>query len=118
MKESTEPLTKVGFGVGQGRSPLPCALAELIDNSLQALLTGSTSTEKSVVISLLVSGPAKGLISVWDNGSGMDKRQLNDWAVMNLAMEDRVQVQGRTVGGCTINPRFLTGNLSYFGVRT
>jgi hypothetical protein len=102
----------------QGRSPLPCALAELIDNSLQALLTGGLQGDKCVVISLLVSGPSKGLISVWDNGTGMDKRQLNDWAVMNLAMEDREQEQCRTTGGCTTNPRFLTGNLSYFGVRT
>eukprot|EP00884_Botryococcus_braunii_P005311 jgi/Botrbrau1/14781/Bobra.0284s0014.2 len=104
------------YWAAQGRSPLPCALAELIDNSLQALLTGGLQGEKRVVISLLVSGPSKGLISVWDNGTGMDKRQLNDWAVMNLAMEDREQEQCRTTGGCTTNPRFLTGNLSYFGV--
>jgi Histidine kinase-, DNA gyrase B-, and HSP90-like ATPase len=100
----------------QGRSPLPCALAELIDNSLQALLPGNASGEKHIAISLLVSGTSKGLISVWDNGVGMDKRQLNEWAVMNLAMEDRDSAQSRERGDLSTNPRFITGNLSYFGV--
>ena len=29
----------------------------------------------------------KGLVCVQDNGSGMSKQELNDWAVMNLSME-------------------------------
>ncbi len=51
----------------------------------------------------------------------MTKRELNDWAVMNLSMEDRgEQPQEPDVGhGPTQRngpERFLSGNLSYFGV--
>ena len=51
----------------------------------------------------------------------MSKRELNDWAVMNLSMEDRgEQPQEPDVGhGPTQRngpERFLSGNLSYFGV--
>lgn len=77
--------------------------------------------KRTIVISILLNGSAKGLISVWDNGIAMSKKQLNDWAVMNLAMEDREgplkpvrdDNKPQTVG----DKRFLTGNLSYFGVR-
>ena len=69
-----------------------------------------------------VSNPSNGLISVWDNGCGMTKRELNEWAVMNLSMEDRgakpieeaVQRGDKQAPGAL---RFLSGNLSYFGVR-
>jgi hypothetical protein len=105
----------------QGRTPLPYALGELIDNSLRALLTVEGKMTRTIVISILLSGSSRGLISVWDNGIAMSKKQLNDWAVMNLAMEDRegplksVRDDSRpeTFG----DKRFLTGNLSYFGVR-
>ena len=61
-----------------------------------------------------------GLICVRDNGCGMTKRQLNEWAIMNLSLEDRgirVQEQEAGRGGqATRTDRFLTGDLSYFGV--
>lgn len=68
------------------------------------------------------SNPSSGLISVWDNGCGMTKRELNEWAVMNLSMEDRgaAPVEQAVQRGDRQGPgasRFLTGNLSYFGVR-
>lgn len=51
--------------------------------------------------------------------AGMAKEQLNQWAVMNLSMEDRGL---RPVEGgdraCVGVGRFLAGNLSYFGVRS
>ncbi len=51
----------------------------------------------------------------------MSKRELNEWAVMNLSMEERgEQPQEPDVGhGPTQRngpERFLSGNLSYFGV--
>lgn len=63
------------------------------------------------------------MICVEDNGCGMNKRQLNDWAVMNLSMHDRgIQpaepeapsrgAQGRGHGA----GRFLSSELSFFGV--
>ena len=69
------------------------------------------------------SNPSNGLVSVWDNGCGMTKRELNEWAIMNLSMEDRgaqpveeeVQRGERQNLGAS---RFLNGNLSYFGVIT
>lgn len=51
----------------------------------------------------------------------MGKKELNNWAVMNYSMEDRgAQPQEPHVGlgGTQRNQtdRFLSGNLSYFGV--
>ena len=51
----------------------------------------------------------------------MSKLELNQWAVMNLSMEDRgakpteeaVQRGAAQAPGAS---RFLSGNLSYFGV--
>lgn len=66
--------------------------------------------------------PTTGLVSVWDNGCGMTKKELSEWAVMNLSMEDRGSqpieqaVQRGDKQGLGAS-RFLTGNLSYFGVR-
>ena len=53
----------------QGRSPLPYAISELIDNALRA--TQHNTTSRQIVITLALSGgsnPHTGLISVWDNG--------------------------------------------------
>ena len=53
----------------------------------------------------------------------MGKRELNDWAVMNLSMEDRgqqpqeVHAAGHGATQRHGAERFLSGNLSYFGVR-
>ena len=55
-------------------------------------------------------------------GCGMGKRELSEWAVMNLSMEDRGAAPQEA--DCAHGPtqrngpdRFLSGNLSYFGVR-
>jgi len=51
----------------------------------------------------------------------MGKQELNNWAVMNYSMEDRgAQPQepehGHGVTQRNQTDRFLSGNLSYFGV--
>lgn len=59
----------------QGRSVLPYALSELIDNALMATKTNQES--RQVVITLALSGgikPQSGLIAVWDNGEGFQRR--------------------------------------------
>ena len=56
-----------------------------------------------------------GLLSVSDNGVGMTKQELNSWAVMNLSMEDRGLKPQEAEDGPGLG-RFLSGNLSYFGV--
>lgn len=104
----------------QGKSPFPFAIAELVDNSLRALQQGRKPSGQITVSMVLnnLANPSAGLLSVWDNGAGMTKLQLNQWAVMNLSMEDR-GLQPRE--GAEKAPagvgRFLAGNLSYFGVR-
>ena len=107
----------------QGRAPFPYALAELIDNSLRATYRGR-DTDRKIIVSFVLNSttnPSSGLVSVWDNGCGMTKKELNDWAVMNLSMEDRgsqpaeLAVQRGDKQGAGAS-RFLTGNLSYFGV--
>ena len=109
--------------VFQGRAPFPYALAELVDNSLRATYWGRTAVRKIVISFVLsnASNPSSGLVSVWDNGCGMTKKELNEWAVMNLSMEDRgsqptEQAVARGDKQASGVSRFLTGNLSYFGV--
>ena len=56
---------------------------------------------------------------MWDNGCGMGTRELNEWAVMNLGMEDRglAPAPPARASQGTASERFLTGDLSFFGVR-
>ena len=81
---------------------------------------------RTITISFVTQGPAnalKGLICVQDNGSGMTKQALNDWAIMNLSMDDRGQLPQEPEPAARGQPavtgagNFLTGELSYFGVR-
>jgi len=106
----------------QGRSPFPYALAELVDNALRA--TKGNQGARRIEITLASAGgagaPRAGLITVWDNGCGMSTRELNDWAVMNLGMADRGLAPGAAAagaGGGQAAERFLTSDLSFFGVR-
>ena len=110
----------------QGHHPFAYALAELIDNSLRATRNVARLDQpRTITISFVTRGSAgarKGLICVRDNGSGMSKEALNEWAVMNLSMEDRGQQPteaepaGRGQPSLTGAGNFLTGDLSYFGV--
>lgn len=81
--------------------------------------------------SACAGAPRAGLISVFDNGCGMSTRELNEWAVMNLSMEDRGHAPGGGASGGgggggsgsggsqgAAAERFLTGDLSFFGVGT
>eukprot|EP00892_Ulva_mutabilis_P012666 jgi/Ulvmu1/9772/UM056_0012.1 len=118
-------MTKAGeweyFAAGS-QHPFPYAVAELIDNSLRA--TRHNKHARKIVVTLVSStscgDPAESVVSVWDNGCGMSMRQLNEWAVMNLTMEDRglqpreVEVPRHAVG--TASARQLCSDLSYFGV--
>jgi structural maintenance of chromosomes flexible hinge domain-containing protein 1 len=99
--------------------PFPYAVAELIDNSLRA--TRSNTTSRHIVVSLVTnSHSSEGIVSVWDNGCGMSLRQLNEWAVMNLTMEDRGmkpqgELRSRETQSKAITKQ-LCSDLSYFGV--
>lgn len=106
----------------QGRHPFVYALAEFIDNSLRATRKNSPNP-RNITISILTSGSGtsrKGLICISDNGCGMTKVELNQWAIMNNSMEDRGKApqepDASTRGGSTGAGRFLSGDLSFFGV--
>jgi structural maintenance of chromosomes flexible hinge domain-containing protein 1 len=110
------------FAAGS-QHPFPFAVAELIDNSLRA--TRTNKENRSIVVSLIATAvssgkPSAGLVSVWDNGCGMSMRQLNDWAVMNLTMEDRGQqpqdVESARCEKGTAAAKQLHSDLSFFGV--
>jgi Histidine kinase-, DNA gyrase B-, and HSP90-like ATPase len=117
-----------GFWGAQGHHPFPYALAELIDNALRATRRNG-DRPRTITVSMVVSTgragssarDAVGLVSIHDNGSGMTKREVNQWAVMNLSMEDRglrpaeAEASGRGASGSC--GRFINGDLSYFGVR-
>lgn len=109
------------YFAAQGRHPFVYALAEFIDNSLRATRQNAP-TPRSVTVTLIVSGPnpstARGLVCISDNGCGMTKEELNDWAVMNYSMEERGAAP-QEPDACRANAgagRFLTGDLSFFGV--
>lgn len=118
-------MTKAGeweyFAAGS-QHPFPYAVAELIDNSLRA--TRHNTEARKITVSLVSSSGSgrgtQGLVSVWDNGSGMSLRQLNEWAVMNLTMEDRglqpkeIELPRHAVG--TAAAKQLCSDLSFFGV--
>lgn len=99
-------------------------MAEFVDNSLRATRNNAPDP-RNITISLLTTGAGaskKGLVCIQDNGCGMTKRELNDWAVMNLSMEERgaapqeIEIDARGRAAALGAGRFLTGDISYFGV--
>lgn len=85
------------YFAAQGHHPAAFALAELIDNSLRAT-KGNGGRPRCITVTLAVPEKERergggALVCVRDNGCGMSKRELNDWAVMNLSMEDRGLLQ-------------------------
>ncbi|KAL4443930.1 hypothetical protein ABPG75_011667 [Micractinium tetrahymenae] len=113
------------YFAAQGRHPFVYALAEFVDNSLRATRRNAPR-RRAITVSLVVSGTnpstARGLVAIQDNGCGMNKHELADWAVMNLSMEERgaapqePAAAGRGGGAGAGAGRFLTGDLSFFGV--
>eukprot|EP00878_Enallax_costatus_P028476 GHUV01030760.1.p1 GENE.GHUV01030760.1~~GHUV01030760.1.p1 ORF type:complete len:246 (+),score=76.14 GHUV01030760.1:367-1104(+) len=101
------------YFAAQGHAPLAFALAELIDNALRATKS-NRDRPRSITISLVTDEKAsRGMVCVRDNGCGMTVQELNNWAVMNLSMEDRGllhQEEGKA------GNRYLSSDISYFGV--
>ncbi len=89
------------YFAAQGQHPFAFALAELIDNALRAT-KGNGERPRAITVSLVLGDTGgrgdraadAGLIAVRDNGCGMTTKELNDWAVMNLSMEDRGLLDG------------------------
>ncbi len=67
---------------------------ELVDNALRATKTNGPEHGRVITVSLLTDERGnRGCVCVRDNGCGMAVRELADWAVMNLAIEDRAGQQ-------------------------
>ena len=112
------------YFAAQGRPPFAFALAELVDNALAATWAAAARGAARVEVTLATNAACTaGLVCVADNGVGMGTRDLNEWAVMNLAVAER---GGRGPHGDAPPPppapnalavaRHLTGSLSHFGV--
>jgi len=88
------------YFAAQGQAPFAFALAELVDNSLRATKQ-NRERPRAIAVTLCVdSAGRRGMVCVRDNGCGMTARELNEWAVMNLSVEDRAQQQAsRGEGG-------------------
>ena len=123
-----------------GINPLPYAVAELIDNALGATKNNRGPREIEVVIQL---DEKTGYLAVIDNGSGMNTRELNAWAIYRFSKERRTEKFGSKLssghgsngsvngsahtngvngGGGMVNgksspyPRSLNSEISFFGV--
>ncbi|KAK3267358.1 hypothetical protein CYMTET_24075 [Cymbomonas tetramitiformis] len=111
------------YFASQGKHPFVYALAELVDNSLRAM-RNVDKLQRQLSIYLLIGGSAsESAICVQDAGVGMTPHELNQWAVMNLSMNDRgQQPEELALHGCSqvvakaAHTRHLTSDLSYFGV--
>jgi hypothetical protein len=88
------------YFAAQGQTPFAFALAELVDNSLRAT-KGNRDRARAIAVTLCLDASGRrGMVCVRDNGCGMTTRELNDWAVMNLSVEDRAALQAaRGEGG-------------------
>ena len=75
-----------------GINPLPYAVAELIDNALGATKNNAGPREIEVVIQI---DDKTGYLAVIDNGSGMNTRELNAWAIYRFSKERRTEKFGK-----------------------
>ena len=75
-----------------GINPLPYAVAELIDNALGATKSNQGPREIDVVIQL---DDKTSYLAVIDNGSGMNTRELNAWAIYRFSKERRNEKFGK-----------------------
>jgi hypothetical protein len=96
-----------------------------LDHHAKPTHAHNSGRARAIVVSLVVDDAgSRGLVAVRDNGRGMTPRELNEWAVMNLSMEDRGLLPPAAGGGgsgggaapCAAGGRYLSGDISYFGV--
>ncbi|XP_065063463.1 structural maintenance of chromosomes flexible hinge domain-containing protein 1-like isoform X2 [Rhopilema esculentum] len=101
-----------------GQSPLPFAIAELIDNALAATVSNDGPREIKVFL-CFENTPGDNLICVSDNGRGMTPKDLNNWAIYRLSKFNRQMQAGKTSPmkkKIRDEPRSLNSDISYFGV--
>ena len=109
------------YFASKGKHTVSYALAELIDNALSA--TQHLAFNRAIRIVFEVKG-SRACMYIEDNGVGMTKREINEWAVMNLSKSDRSKGRSRDSGDSfqdisksdEAGTRFLFSDLSFFGV--
>lgn len=100
----------------EGKKSLPYALADLVDNALDA--TKNNSRERRIEIRMMFDDSlGKPAVIVLDNGCGMTCKQLNNWAVYKLSKFRRDSPSGQQGYERPAHvPRSLNSDISYFGV--
>ncbi|XP_034562664.1 structural maintenance of chromosomes flexible hinge domain-containing protein 1 isoform X2 [Notolabrus celidotus] len=100
----------------EGKVPLTCAFAELIDNSLTA--TKDNGDVRTIEIRMLFDELlGENAIIILDNGCGMSSLKLRNWATYRLNKFDRKEASEQE--GYVRPPhvrRSLNSDVSYFGV--
>eukprot|EP01117_Protostelium_nocturnum_P010259 TRINITY_DN3687_c0_g1_i4.p1 TRINITY_DN3687_c0_g1~~TRINITY_DN3687_c0_g1_i4.p1 ORF type:complete len:1928 (+),score=648.14 TRINITY_DN3687_c0_g1_i4:175-5958(+) len=91
---------------GTAEYDVASALAEIIDNSIQAV-KGNAKGDKRIKISMNNES-----ISIWDNGTGMNSDGLQKWATMGVTQSDEAHNGLSQVSGGSSHRGFI----SRFGV--
>ncbi|EGG25161.1 hypothetical protein DFA_03409 [Cavenderia fasciculata] len=112
------PSKNILLKAGTSEYNLPNAVAEFIDNSIQATRNNDFSDKH---IKITIKKPDHNNISsiiIWDNGSGMNKEELQRWATMGMSQANSIdmnQIVTKT-SSSTPSSAATTGLISRFGV--
>ncbi|KAK5578129.1 hypothetical protein RB653_003082 [Dictyostelium firmibasis] len=94
------PSKNILLKAGTSEYNFPNAIAEFIDNSIQAVRLNPPGKRD---IKVLIGRPNSDLkttsVRIWDNGCGMDKDALQRWATMGLSQADLLDVNGNETHG-------------------
>eukprot|EP01133_Synstelium_polycarpum_P003680 gene3680-4235_t len=107
------PSKNILLKAGTSEYNLPNAIAEFIDNSIQAV-RGNPFGDK--VIHINIKKPSSDgftTITFWDNGCGMSKDDLQRWATMGMSQADIAKDSNRLKD---MDSKTTTGLISRFGV--
>ncbi|XP_041669766.1 structural maintenance of chromosomes flexible hinge domain-containing protein 1 [Cheilinus undulatus] len=105
------------YSTCEGKKPFPYALAELVDNALSA--TVKNKGPRTIEIRMLLDETAgKPAVIVLDNGCGMSREDLNNWAKYRFSKFKRKNDATGSEGYVRSDPvpRSLNSDISYFGV--
>ncbi|KAN0027109.1 hypothetical protein ACTFIU_009792 [Dictyostelium citrinum] len=94
------PSKNILLKAGTSEYNFPNAIAEFIDNSIQAVrLNPPGKREIKVTINKPNSDLKTTSIRIWDNGCGMNKDALQRWATMGLSQADLLDINGNDNNG-------------------
>ncbi|KAJ1472467.1 hypothetical protein T484DRAFT_1840252, partial [Baffinella frigidus] len=110
----------------QGRKPLPFAMAEKIDNAIDATMKTTSEGKRTIDVYLCWEKDEGGRerlsnIAFLDNGVGMDRKGLTDYGTYNLSQKSRgMLLKSRGIleesKAQDLDPLAMSGKIGYFGV--